>query len=398
MQADSWLGREVFVVDAVRTPVGRLGGALVRGPARRPRRRGDQGAARRGRPASTRPGSARCYFGAANQAGEDNRNVARMAVAARRAADVGARLDGQPAVRLRPRRGGRRRPHDRGRGRVDHGRRRGRVDDPGAVRAAQAGAAVPGRQRDDVLHDARLADGQPGHARGVDGQPRGEHRAARRAVRRRPRGRRRVRRPLARAGRRRRGRPARTTRRSCRCPARRWPATRASARASRLESLAELKPSFREDGTVTAGNASQLSDGAAALLLADEAGRRRARRRAAGPDHRDRRGRGRPAVLRDRAGAGGRTGRWPRPAAASPTSPRWSSTRRSPRSRWPACREWHGPRPRDGQPARRGDRHRPPARLLRRPAGRRGRPPARRGRLRRRGRGAVHRRRARAWP
>jgi acetyl-CoA acyltransferase len=35
------------------------------------------------------------------------------------------------------------------------------------------------------------------------------------------------------------------------------------------ESLAKLKPSFREDGTVTAGNASQLSDGAAALLLAD---------------------------------------------------------------------------------------------------------------------------------
>jgi acetyl-CoA acetyltransferase family protein len=37
-----------------------------------------------------------------------------------------------------------------------------------------------------------------------------------------------------------------------------------------LESLAKLKPSFRDDGTVTAGNASQLSDGAAALLLADE--------------------------------------------------------------------------------------------------------------------------------
>ncbi|MGN6575995.1 MAG: acetyl-CoA C-acyltransferase, partial [Nocardioides sp.] len=38
------------------------------------------------------------------------------------------------------------------------------------------------------------------------------------------------------------------------------------------ESLAALKPVFRKDGTVTAGNASQLSDGAAALLLADEAG------------------------------------------------------------------------------------------------------------------------------
>jgi acetyl-CoA acetyltransferase family protein len=39
-----------------------------------------------------------------------------------------------------------------------------------------------------------------------------------------------------------------------------------------LESLAKLRPSFRDDGTVTAGNASQLSDGAAALLLADEDG------------------------------------------------------------------------------------------------------------------------------
>jgi acetyl-CoA acetyltransferase family protein len=40
------------------------------------------------------------------------------------------------------------------------------------------------------------------------------------------------------------------------------------------ESLAGLKPVFRADGQVTAGNASQLSDGAAALLLADEDGLR----------------------------------------------------------------------------------------------------------------------------
>ena len=39
-----------------------------------------------------------------------------------------------------------------------------------------------------------------------------------------------------------------------------------------IDSLAKLKPSFRPDGTVTAGNASQLSDGAAALLLADADG------------------------------------------------------------------------------------------------------------------------------
>jgi acetyl-CoA acetyltransferase family protein len=34
-----------------------------------------------------------------------------------------------------------------------------------------------------------------------------------------------------------------------------------------LEALAALKPVFREDGRITAGNASQISDGAAALLL-----------------------------------------------------------------------------------------------------------------------------------
>ena len=44
------------------------------------------------------------------------------------------------------------------------------------------------------------------------------------------------------------------------------------------ESLAKLKPAFKKDGTVTAGNASGLNDGAAALVLASadkarEAGR-----------------------------------------------------------------------------------------------------------------------------
>lgn len=37
-----------------------------------------------------------------------------------------------------------------------------------------------------------------------------------------------------------------------------------------LEGLSGLKPSFKKDGTVTAGNASGLNDGAAALLLASE--------------------------------------------------------------------------------------------------------------------------------
>ncbi|HIV69542.1 MAG TPA: 3-oxoadipyl-CoA thiolase [Candidatus Aquabacterium excrementipullorum] len=39
-----------------------------------------------------------------------------------------------------------------------------------------------------------------------------------------------------------------------------------------LETLAKLKPAFRPNGTVTAGNASGVNDGAAALLMASEAG------------------------------------------------------------------------------------------------------------------------------
>lgn len=41
-------------------------------------------------------------------------------------------------------------------------------------------------------------------------------------------------------------------------------------RDSSIEKLAGLRTAFRDDGTVTAGNASPLSDGAAALLLGDE--------------------------------------------------------------------------------------------------------------------------------
>ncbi|WP_432167051.1 thiolase family protein [Streptomyces sp. bgisy031] len=38
-------------------------------------------------------------------------------------------------------------------------------------------------------------------------------------------------------------------------------------RGGTLETLAGLKPAFKEDGTITAGNASQISDGAGALLV-----------------------------------------------------------------------------------------------------------------------------------
>jgi 3-oxoadipyl-CoA thiolase len=43
-------------------------------------------------------------------------------------------------------------------------------------------------------------------------------------------------------------------------------------RDASLEKMAKLRPAFREAGTVTAGNASTLNDGAACLLVASEAG------------------------------------------------------------------------------------------------------------------------------
>jgi len=44
---------------------------------------------------------------------------------------------------------------------------------------------------------------------------------------------------------------------------------------SNIETLTKLRPAFKKDGTVTAGNASGLNDGAAAVLVASESGVRR---------------------------------------------------------------------------------------------------------------------------
>ena len=41
------------------------------------------------------------------------------------------------------------------------------------------------------------------------------------------------------------------------------------ARPTSLEALAKMRPAFKKDGTVTAGNASGINDGAAALVLAE---------------------------------------------------------------------------------------------------------------------------------
>ena len=50
-----------------------------------------------------------------------------------------------------------------------------------------------------------------------------------------------------------------------------------------VETLAKLKPAFKPDGVVTAGNSSQITDGAAALLIMSEEKAERARPHAARP-------------------------------------------------------------------------------------------------------------------
>jgi acetyl-CoA acetyltransferase family protein len=71
-----------------------------------------------------------------------------------------------------------------------------------------------------------------------------------------------------------------------------------------LERLAKLKPVFREGGTVTAGNASQINDGAACVVVASE-------------------------KAAERLGKG--------PASRPATSTSSSSTRHSPHRSWPPC-------------------------------------------------------------
>ena len=133
-----------------------------------------------------------------------------------------------------------------------------------------------------------------------------------------------------------------------------------------LEQLAALKPAFKEDGTVTAGNSSQISDGAAAVLLmarekADELGLAAARedlrrddRRSRSRDHADR------ADPRDAAAA-----RAQRHDDRRPRPDRDQRGIRLGRLRLAArARTGHG----QGQRQRRRARARPPARVLGRAA------------------------------
>ncbi len=130
------------------------------------------------------------------------------------------------------------------------------------------------------------------------------------------------------------------------------------------EGLAKLPPYFRKDGVVTAGNASGICDGAAALVVAGGRPRRRPRAppdRPAGGMGRGRRG---PDHHGHRAGAGlaaRARARGARPRAHGP-----GRDQRGLRGPVPGGRARAGPRPRAHQRRRRRRRHRPSARGERR--------------------------------
>ena len=158
-----------------------------------------------------------------------------------------------------------------------------------------------------------------------------------------------------------------------------------------VESLGKLRPAFSKDGTITAGSASQISDGACAVVIMSKAKAEElglewlaeigAHAQVAGPDS------SAPAAARQRHGQGVREGRH------HARRPRPGRVQRGVRRR----RHLLGPRARDlrgqGQRQRRRDRARPPGRDVRRPdraaPGPRAQAPRRR---RRRGR-ALRRRR-----
>lgn len=147
---------------------------------------------------------------------------------------------------------------------------------------------------------------------------------------------------------------------------------------STTDRLAGLRPSFRPDGTITAGNASPLSDGASAVLLGSEGV---GRRLGAAPLARFA-GRGTHAVEPQRFGFRAGRGRAPGPPSRRDHVGRRLRRRaqRSIRSPGPGLRRRLGGQPGVGQLARRVYRPRSPAGRVRRATDRHLGPPAAPGR------------------
>ncbi len=94
--------------------------------------------------------------------------------------------------------------------------------------------------------------------------------------------------------------------------------------------LPTLRTAFEKNGTVTAGNASTINDGAAALVVMSSDAAKTSRGEAAGADRRVRDGLPRAGLVHDRAG-----GRDPEAVSRKPASRRrrWGSSRSTRRSR-----------------------------------------------------------------
>ena len=99
--------------------------------------------------------------------------------------------------------------------------------------------------------------------------------------------------------------------------ARRRSRTNRSAPDTTVESLGALKPAFKKDGTVTAGNAPGVNDGAAALVVMAPSGREALELRAARAHRRPGDERARAEVRADDAGRSGATRRRRRSAGRS---------------------------------------------------------------------------------
>jgi 3-oxoadipyl-CoA thiolase len=267
--------REVFICDAVRTPIGRYGGSLAKV-------RTDDLAAAPIRALVARNPKVdwekldEVYFGCANQAGEDSRNVARMALllAGLPASVPGLTLNrlcasGMEAV-----------------GTAARGIRAGEMDFAiaGGVESMTRAPFVQGKADDAFSRKAEIFDTTIGWRfinplmkaqYGVDSMPEtGENVAEEFQIKRADqdafalRSQQRAAKAIAEgyfaeeivpieiAGR--KGETVRVDKDE-------------HPRDTTLEQLAKLKTPFRKDGTVTAGNASGVNDGAAAMIVASEA-------------------------------------------------------------------------------------------------------------------------------
>ena len=259
---------DAFLVGGVRTPFGRYRGALADS-------RPDDLAALVLGTALERAGVPHdavdeVIFGAANQAGEDNRNVARMAALLAGPPGRGPRLHRQPPVRQQPAGGRLGRPADpRRRGRRRRGRGRGvddaRADGPAQEPAPWAAAAdVADTTLGWRLVNPRMKDLDGGKATITLGET-AEEVAVLDGISREDSDAWGLRSQQLTAAHR-----ERLALDFVAVETRKGEVTedelpRADANT---EAMAKLKPAFAADGIVTAGSASPLSDGASAIIVA----------------------------------------------------------------------------------------------------------------------------------